>query len=540
MPRIKPTKQAVDQHFSFLDRFFNGQTDAQDPQDIQRLARIKQLQEQQSVIFSDEFLDIPVANAAQALQTTRPGQPNGGQPVNIPLNKAAPDPNDPATVAVRTFSKFRLVHGPVDFRFDENNPQRTKPFDVISTCAPNLMSSSTADERQFAHDNGKFEQRPGRNGAMQAVRVLDLNEAEYRKACEAQADFIVKAAKDKGNDALIMPGFGVGVYIKRLSTEGQAKAREIMAEAFAKASAKHAMPIQWVAYDAKAHKQMSAAVVKAQTLHPDTKLALVQGDMFDYLENSAQNGFKKPALLNPGSDRTIGGNFTARDPHTGEEQIAQCTDLLAIQTTANPHLVSSFTQDFEQRKALQQQKQQGIQPSQQAVNPSPAIQSQQPKLSPIQNNSALTPAPRTPLTLNEQIASDVNKIFAVHDFKTKIVAHKNQRVPREKISAAQITDCKKLANLSVKLIHSEQKPAGAFILKNGEGVQITFRTKEDAEKFATKIRASGLENTNQIHACPKGTDKTERWGVNISQQTMAKLMEIDNDPDKNAKFGLKS
>src|SRR3990167_11439881 len=309
-------------HLAFLERLFNDDP-PKGAQEEQRRKQIAALQQKQEIIFSDEFLEIPVSDAKAALQTTRPGQPPTRQhaAISLPADKVAPNPRSKDTATIRTFSKFRLVHGPVAFHSDDD-PSKDETYDVISTCAPNLMDSSQGDETRFTRNEGGREQRMvGREN--KTVEVLELNEDEYRKACEAQANFIVGAAKQKGNGAVIMPGFGVGVYIKRLSSASQEKAREIMIAAFSKASAEHKMPIEWVAYDNKTYDKMLKA--QAKTPVPGSQLTVRQGDMFDVLKESKHS---KPVLLNPGSDRTIGGNFTAENPNTAEEQIAQRTDII--------------------------------------------------------------------------------------------------------------------------------------------------------------------------------------------------------------------
>ena len=62
----------------------------------------------------------------------------------------------------------------------------------------------------------------------------------------------------------------------------------------------------------------------------------------------------KLVLINPGSDRTVGGTFTKEnfDSLPLEEQIAQQSDLVLLHSAINTKMVQHFTDEFNTRKGL--------------------------------------------------------------------------------------------------------------------------------------------------------------------------------------------
>lgn len=77
--------------------------------------------------------------------------------------------------------------------------------------------------------------------------------------------------------------------------------------------------------------------------------AVVCRDILEYAAE-AQSKPGQVALLNPGSDRTIGGNYTQENATPLEEQIAQRSDLVFLHTTLNHPMVGQFDSYFAKRK----------------------------------------------------------------------------------------------------------------------------------------------------------------------------------------------
>ncbi|MCL9683750.1 hypothetical protein [Legionella maioricensis] len=318
-----------DGQMQFFDRYIRKVCTAQDDA---RLQRIAYLQKQQRICFLDEFLEV---EPGKELETTRIGYTpfDSGLYTSDQLT-LAPDAGliDERN---RRLTRYRLVYGPVDFYLD-NQLKKPTEIPVITACAPNMMGTSKVDIDEFSEAGL-------------------LKTTQYENECRKLADFIVFQAKTNGNQRLIMPTFGVGVYINQLNPYSMSPdvAKRIMYLAFAEAAKKHSINVDWIIWKNPVNLSGSAAAVQQyQSFAPNNKYmnTTLHTDMISYAQERQQQG-EKVVLLNPGSDRTVGGAYTHKNPKTGEEQIAQKSDLILLQSELNPAMVKRFNVDFKQRKA---------------------------------------------------------------------------------------------------------------------------------------------------------------------------------------------
>lgn len=288
-----------------------------------------ELLQKQQIYFQDEFLKIPTAE--KGIETIRLGykpilNEKGDVDEKLPLILAPDKPN----AVNRHLARHRLVYGPVNFYLNFQFEKPTK-MPVISACAPNFSGSSIKDFEAFTTGNP-------------TTKNLTLQEAPYTKACEDLATFIIKTAKENGHDKLIMPAFGVGVYVLHLNDESKKKATEIMYRAFAKAAEAFKLKIDWIIWE----NDPNGAQIQKQLLEYSKAITPVMGDLMKHSEAMLQKG-ENIALLNPGSDRTVGGIYTKYQPTTLEEQIAQQSDLVLMHSDVNTVMVDKFKKEFNLR-----------------------------------------------------------------------------------------------------------------------------------------------------------------------------------------------
>lgn len=218
----------------------------------------------------------------------------------------------------RQYTKHRVIVSKVPV-LDENGKLVQRY--MLTTCAPNLMDSSKADERKYLRQvmvknkNGKSE--------------LELNEAEYQKTCDELAYLIIYAAAQNQISPLDIAEFGLGVYLKRFDNNEKPEiqkniARKCMYQAFDSAAKAYGIEINWLIYenDKNADKMLEDRLVN----FPRYKhITFKKGNILNSLNS-----------LNNGSDRTIGGKTNAFYAHTTEEQVFQESFLLQTQTDFNP------------------------------------------------------------------------------------------------------------------------------------------------------------------------------------------------------------
>lgn len=210
----------------------------------------------------------------------------------------------------RQATKYRLIYSEDPFR----TPEGFKVRKLISTCAPNFMNSSPGDEKTYITEDG------------------NLNVEAYTKAARELATMIVLAAKENGMSPLGIAEFGLGVYLNRFAGKPAEadKAREIMYKAFARAAEYFDQKIEWVLWNGLADS-------------PDRKQRYKKQFGTDNLKFKVGNILDYEFAINNGSDRTIGGAMNHARPKTTEEQVAQNSMLIEIQTEFNPELYNNAT-----------------------------------------------------------------------------------------------------------------------------------------------------------------------------------------------------
>lgn len=324
---ISPDPGYFEKQMGFIDRFIQrGLT----MEDLPRFQRIVENQKKQSIEFLDEFLSI---KPGHELDTTNVGRfPERPKDIDRLKQYLAPH-RDEIEGKDRRLSRYRLIYGPVDFYLGQQFDKPTT-LNVITTCAPNLMGTSEIDLNEFSY---------GKNG------VRELRDDAYEKECQKLAKFIVKTAKDKGTTKLVMPAYGVGVYISQLNDESKQRATEIMFKAFATAAFECRLEVDWVVHEGSRHAKDTQSKLSSFKA-PNNRFmnAVISRDILEYAESQSQHG--QVSVLNPGSDRTIGGNYTQENATPLEEQIAQQSDLVLLHTTFNGPMVRQFQDSFEKRK----------------------------------------------------------------------------------------------------------------------------------------------------------------------------------------------
>lgn len=294
------------------------------------LELLDQLQKEQQIFLHEEYARIPLEHAADTMKI-------GYLPAGMPETEANKNFLAPREAHYRHLSRYRIVYGTVQ----DMSPAATR-FPVLTTCAVNLSGTSERDLKDFTQGLGDN-------------RLL--NAAKYQQECEKGADFIVGTVKNQNKTRLIMPAFGVGVYIAKLAPEEKVKAKEIMYKAFEKAASKHKVKVEWLIWaqenDALATKrandegnQLSRLVDQSEFIKPVTHHDIITYSMEESLSK------KDFVMLNPGSDRTVGGKYITLNPKTLEEQIAQKTILMELQSaTFNPYLVDKLVTELKKLQA---------------------------------------------------------------------------------------------------------------------------------------------------------------------------------------------
>lgn len=290
-----------------------------------RVFRIKILEDKQQVLFTNRFFDIPLNHIDDSLRI-------GYYPYEqIPHKKYYYTPDqiilapDSEHADYREYTKHRLVYGPVDFYLPGKKPIT---FNVISACGPNLMGTSPKDEQTYLDSNG------------------NLNTDQYTQTSNELADFIVSAAKENGDEKLIMPAFGVGVYIKNVPQDQKPEAVRIMYQAFANAALKFQMNVDWIVWSREKNIYLQKSYLdnlKDSNLFMNN---VPHDDMLTYAAEQVDKGIQC-AVLNAGSDRTIGGKFIAKNPTTVEEQLAHQSDLMLLQTVYNLKMIYRFISELD-------------------------------------------------------------------------------------------------------------------------------------------------------------------------------------------------
>jgi hypothetical protein len=326
-----PTQTMFDNQMRFIREFKDGKTSGA------RAQRVLKNQANQNVSFQETPIlrrtrFYPSHLRDPLLSTTGVG--------NLPphtRNLSGIAPNKDQAKDFRQLSRARIIHGPVDF-YDEGF-SRFVTIDVVSLCGINLMGSSEADEAEFL---------------IQKSGKLVLDENKFREEYRSIADHIIRTAAFN-RSSLVTPAFGSGVYLNRLdqpdvSPGERKKAQQIIFECFAKASIDHRTTVYWDAHTPAGKAQYDAMKRAVSTTMDCSKMHIETGDIVK-LTQDKQARKEKVTLLNPGSDRTIGGGYTA-SPLTHknlplEEQLSQQSDLVLLHSHAfNPYIGPKLTQSL--------------------------------------------------------------------------------------------------------------------------------------------------------------------------------------------------
>lgn len=353
-------KISFEKQMAFVSSYVEGTIPVHD----ERLARIEELQSKQIIAFLDEFLN---TQPGKELETTQIGY----FPLYTNGDSTKLAPKEPSH---RELSRYRLVYGPVDFYLGGSPSE----IHVITACAPNL-STSAPDLAKF-YPNLKFQA------------------ALYEKECKKLADFIVGAAKNGGHDKLIMPTFGLGVYLNTLDGDSKLQAKKAMYAAFAAAAEEKGIVIDWVIWAGTNREEYSAAMQTQATLKKDgfkNINPIVHKDMIEYTQECKYDK-QNVVMLNPGSDRTIGGQYHVPNKKTLEEQIAQTSDLLFLHSSFNQPMVEQFQKDIKQRRSQ--------------------------NIAPVTNSPNVEPVlPATEIDLNALKNSMTNKIAGINSLSITIL-----------------------------------------------------------------------------------------------------------------------
>lgn len=224
----------------------------------------------------------------------------------------------------RTAMKFQALYC-VAPEHDVNvtDPAQFKTYPLIIARGANLMGTSQKDEARYIEEGNK------------------LNDIYFSADMSKIAMTICYAAKEKGHTKMIMPAFGAGIYLNKLSGNAKTTAREIIVRAFNDAAKEYGINIDWVVFS----KSGEAEIKNYKTIlenDMDAKLQFVQGDIFTLADNAKQNN-ENFVLLCPGSDATIGGHFedagTPGQRVTLEEPMARRFGTVAIGTTLNQKVI---------------------------------------------------------------------------------------------------------------------------------------------------------------------------------------------------------
>lgn len=264
--------------------------------------------------------------------------------------------------AWRHKTKHRIVQSVVNCWYPDAK-QAPFPIKLTTACAPNFMGTSPKDEAEFLTGGtvntttGKTEGKHFKPGAEKKYKTLMT--LLFRRLLCAQS----------GNDVIIMPFFGGGVYLDILDAESKKIARQMIHEAFRDALALekdlletdkypdgsqkrkvkeiiYALPDEYEGTEVGRSEAYNGAEKAFEGYMGPPPVSLCNANMFDVANHFAQENKKKIAagkpnetlnigMINPGSDRTIGGGYRkTKDgdpPSPLEEQIFNYTDACKIQ-----------------------------------------------------------------------------------------------------------------------------------------------------------------------------------------------------------------
>jgi hypothetical protein len=211
----------------------------------------------------------------------------------------------------------------------DKSTQTLLPLKLILTtcCAPNLMGSSLIDQVLYSKDKA-------------------VKQNKYNKTMELLFSRWLSSQDNAGVNVVILPLIGGGVFLKTLNRDNKEIAITIINKALREALSKNKFKnIKEVVFALpNENNDLSFAYFAAQAVFKNFNasgssvlLTIANADVFQALKLASSKG-NKVGLINPGSDRAIGGNYqTNNSTHdaskslTLEELIFSLTNAADIQ-----------------------------------------------------------------------------------------------------------------------------------------------------------------------------------------------------------------
>lgn len=360
--------------------------------------------------------------------------------------------------AWRDKTKHRSVTSRISC-FADGFGEEVTPFFVIMTtgCSPNLMGSSPADEKTFSP-----------NGQLDTKLYKETMKLLFKRWLMSQERFRV--------EAVVLPFIGGGVYLNKLDKIEQDKARQIilesLKEALEESSFKNIKEVIFATPDDKngitANKsyRLAAKIFSSYSQQPGwPNLTVANIDIFDAANHIQQQGHVV-GMINPGSDRTIGGAYQdtldgkERAKITLEELICNYTDTAFIQSI-----------DFNQQALKLKPYPQHLQ----AKNVSNISQSQA-QITPTATSTALSVK-----NLAREIANRINTketIWIFDSGNNKKISFKNEK------DAARF-----VAQLQNMGIGSEKSPGHPKTVQNEKPYYVVYLSKNQISTLSQKLTA---------------------------------------------------
>jgi hypothetical protein len=202
---------------------------------------------------------------------------------------------------------------------------------IINARAPNFMGTSNHDLMEYTMYQGKEVTKTVLEsfGGTYPDNSFTLDENKYRQTMREIARKMCQIAKENGKTTLVIPEFGVGIYVKLLTPESKDAAKRIMAQEFNEAAKNSNINVKLIVFGVNKDKEI---LDYKKYVGVGSKVDVVNGDIFDEMH---KQGSDACAFANPGSDRTIGGDRERPDPHTLEEKMAQSGTLVQVTSKVN-------------------------------------------------------------------------------------------------------------------------------------------------------------------------------------------------------------
>jgi|GEM_PF-2146009 len=224
--------------------------------------------------------------------------------------------------------------------------EEVQPFEMIiaTGCAPNFSKVDYPDMAKF------FEKGILKEADLKATLKLLYKQWLY-------------VLTQHGADVCIFPFVGSGIYLDCLNDEDKITVKQLNLQAFKeaieevnpKAEIVLALPnTDRANADRQSPDFTMAENIFSQNYRSSTSFSIVNGDIFSLARAATMSG-KKPGILNPGSDRVIGGQMLDCTKTSLEEIIATLTDMAFYQS-------SDFNRNFNYQ----------VYPDSLSVNPRPS------------------------------------------------------------------------------------------------------------------------------------------------------------------------